>query len=403
MFLTKLILDFVSQFKKPIFCLVIFALIFGLSFPTLKVEASRLTDLQAQRTQLNQQITQNKKLADQKKQEAAELQKNLNAINSEIAKIQSKIDSTQGLIIETQNNIKDIQNQINDKEAELQKQKENQSEALRVIYENSQISEWEMVLNSNSFSEVESYNEYLDMIERKIEATIAEIEKIKADLQVKQSELQQKNKELLDLQSQQQAYKQGLDYQQNQKNKLLTDTKSQQKSLETQIAESQKLTNQVESEITNIMSAQSASGKQIIAKDRGTSKVGFQWPMDYLYISAYYGEKTPFQKFHSGIDLVNSIGSPVYAAASGTVTATLSQKDSDGHYIGYGNYITIGHNARYSTLYGHLQSFRVSPGDEVKQGDVIGYEGTTGWSTGPHLHFEVWEYGARQNPLNYLP
>ena len=100
--------------------------------------------------------------------------------------------------------------------------------------------------------------------------------------------------------------------------------------------------------------------------------------------------------------MVNVPGTPVYAASSGTVISVASMT-SNGRYYGYGNYIVVGHNAKYSSLYAHLLGFNVSVGDEVKAGDVIGYSGNTGWSTGPHLHFEVWDYGQRRNPLEYLP
>jgi murein DD-endopeptidase MepM/ murein hydrolase activator NlpD len=140
------------------------------------------------------------------------------------------------------------------------------------------------------------------------------------------------------------------------------------------------------------------------AKDRGTSSVGFQWPTDYKYISTYFGGSTPFQPGggHGGLDLANASGTPIYAASDGTVTAE-KRMMINGSYYAYGQYIVIGHNARWSTLYGHLQSFAVSEGQEVKRGQVIGYMGSTGWSTGPHLHFEIWDYSSRVNPLSYLP
>jgi len=101
--------------------------------------------------------------------------------------------------------------------------------------------------------------------------------------------------------------------------------------------------------------------------------------------------------------LTNILGTPIHAAASGTVITATAQRNSDGSYIGYGNYVVIAHNARYSSLYGHMIYSVVSAGQEVKAGDVIGYLGSTGWSTGPHLHFEVWDYGVRQNSISYLP
>ncbi len=98
---------------------------------------------------------------------------------------------------------------------------------------------------------------------------------------------------------------------------------------------------------------------------------------------------------HAGscaVDIANSIGTPIYASDSGVVTMTE-------WYGSYGNCIIIQHEGNYSTLYGHLSSYNVSVGQQVSQGDVIGYMGNTGYSTGPHLHFEIRYNDVRQ----YLP
>lgn len=96
---------------------------------------------------------------------------------------------------------------------------------------------------------------------------------------------------------------------------------------------------------------------------------------------------------HRAIDYAAPTGTPIMAVADGTVTF------AGWSAIGYGNFIKIKHNGIYGTNYAHLSAFNVSPGDVVKQGDVIGYVGSTGFSTGPHLHYEVTVYGELKNPL----
>ena len=101
------------------------------------------------------------------------------------------------------------------------------------------------------------------------------------------------------------------------------------------------------------------------------------------------------EKYHSGIDIAADSGTPIYATDDGTVqTAVYSSS--------YGNYVVINHGNGYTTLYAHMSSMAVSAGQTVSQGDVIGYVGSTGWSTGPHLHYEVTLNGTRQNPENYV-
>ena len=99
-------------------------------------------------------------------------------------------------------------------------------------------------------------------------------------------------------------------------------------------------------------------------------------------------------KYHSGVDIGASYGATVIAADSGTVITA-------GWVSGYGNCVVISHGNGVSTLYGHMSSIAVSSGQSVSQGQTIGYVGSTGNSTGPHLHWEVTVNGERQNPLNY--
>jgi murein DD-endopeptidase MepM/ murein hydrolase activator NlpD len=96
--------------------------------------------------------------------------------------------------------------------------------------------------------------------------------------------------------------------------------------------------------------------------------------------------------FHTGIDLAAPLGTPLQAAADGVVLLATSSRDAAGHFVGYGNYVLIGHPDGLATLYGHLDRVLVTEGMVVQQGQVVGLEGSTGWSTGPHVHFEV-RYG----------
>ena len=99
-------------------------------------------------------------------------------------------------------------------------------------------------------------------------------------------------------------------------------------------------------------------------------------------------------KFHEGMDFSAPVGTPVYATADGTVTASSWQS-------AYGNMVQIDHGFNYTTRYAHLSKLIARPGQQVRRGDLIGLVGNTGKSTGPHLHYEVRYRGAPQNPVNY--
>ncbi len=123
-----------------------------------------------------------------------------------------------------------------------------------------------------------------------------------------------------------------------------------------------------------------------------------QWPTAGKLISGFGNRRHPIfggTRFHSGVDLAAPSGTPIIAADGGEVL----QASYSG---GYGYSILIYHGGGFATFYAHMSSFAVGQGQMVKRGQVIGYVGTTGWTTGPHLHFEVRINGAAQNPMGYL-
>ena len=100
-------------------------------------------------------------------------------------------------------------------------------------------------------------------------------------------------------------------------------------------------------------------------------------------------------KFHNGVDLANDQGTPIYAVRSGTVTVATYGST-------YGYYVTINHGDGFSSLYAHMTHYKVSKGQYVEKGQLIGYMGSTGRSTGPHLHFSIFYNGSAVNPMNYI-
>lgn len=109
-----------------------------------------------------------------------------------------------------------------------------------------------------------------------------------------------------------------------------------------------------------------------------------------------------YPHFHTGLDIAAPLGTPVGAAAAGKVILATSSIDSQGHLVGYGNYVVIAHGDGFLTLYGHLEKILVTAGQEVQQGQVIGLEGATGNATGPHVHFEIRLNGIYVDPAPYL-
>ncbi|MDR0222950.1 MAG: peptidoglycan DD-metalloendopeptidase family protein [Oscillospiraceae bacterium] len=143
--------------------------------------------------------------------------------------------------------------------------------------------------------------------------------------------------------------------------------------------------------------------KQRAANRTNYSSEGFIWPLDdqFRMITCSFGYDPWRGGNHYGVDIGNSgiRGANIYAMQSGTVIRAFNNGLWNG---GYGNYVIIDHGGGVSTLYAHCSSTVVSEGQEVVQGDVVGYVGSTGWSTGPHLHFEVRVEGKAVNPMQYF-
>lgn len=133
----------------------------------------------------------------------------------------------------------------------------------------------------------------------------------------------------------------------------------------------------------------------------GSTLNGYGWckPCEYTAITSQYGYRTdPFTKetsYHSGVDLANGTGTPIYAAKSGTVIY------ADYNSV-YGYHVKIDHGDGFVTLYGHMTAYVVEVNDAVTGGQLIGYMGSTGRSTGPHLHFTVYYNGETVEPMNYI-
>jgi len=131
--------------------------------------------------------------------------------------------------------------------------------------------------------------------------------------------------------------------------------------------------------------------KELVTTPNAAPTAGnkMNWPTVGHRITQYYTWK------HYAVDIANKTGTPIYAADSGEIEVA-------GWGTGYGNQILIDHGGGKKTRYGHMSKFYVKKGDKVTKGQAIGEMGSTGWSTGPHLHFEVIINGVKQNPLNYI-
>ena len=244
--------------------------------------------------------------------------------------------------------------------------------------------------------------------------TKIKLEEQKTEYESQKNQLQELNQELKGKTS-------VLDNQRDEKQDLLATTKNQEKQYQSMLTSLEKQQKQVEQEIYEAeLKLQAEINPGLISAGKGV----FLWPIKNSITQSYGCLLTSFARrsyplcndskggFHNGIDIDGDIGDPIKAAYNGTISGV----GNDGKYS-YGKWITINHGNGLTTLYAHLSAQSVSVGQKVKIGDIIGYMGSTGYSTGSHLHFTVFAsdtfsiqskwYGAvpiggTLNPMNYL-
>lgn len=133
------------------------------------------------------------------------------------------------------------------------------------------------------------------------------------------------------------------------------------------------------------------TGKVIATIDAATS-----WPVSGVVTLGFGESDLPYQPFHTGIDIAHKTGDPITPFMKGKVLSV-------NHLSwGYGNYVVIDHGNNITSLYGHMSATTATAGQDVKPGDVIGKEGSTGWSTGPHVHFQINVFGVPVNPRTFV-
>ncbi|MFQ6840805.1 MAG: murein hydrolase activator EnvC family protein [Agathobaculum sp.] len=355
----------------------------------------------ADEASLKDQLSQLEEQKSAVQERIADLTAQANDVQATREALQQEIDLTKQEISTVEQYIERLQQQIDVKTTELEAaekalaEKEEQfAQTVRTTYEQGDVSYLEVVLNASSFSDLLTRMEIVSAIMEDNQKTVDEYTAAKEDIEQKRDDLQ-------DTQDEQKDYQENLSYKVDDLAASEAEQAALQESLEAYKAESEAEYDRIASEMQDVsnqiaaLSAQAAANGSVPMGD-GT----LIWPTPSCTTtnSAYGYRVHPIYgtvKFHAGEDIPAGYGAEILAAASGTVVTA-------GWVSGYGNYTVIDHGGGLMTAYGHQSSFAVSVGDVVTQGQVIGYVGSTGNSTGPHLHFEVYVNGATVDPKSYF-
>ena len=386
--------------------------------------ATSMSSLQNKLDKLSQSIVQHKKeLSNAKKKEQAakalesELKEKVTVVQSQISVLKGQIAEVQNSIGLKEQEIAVKEQQITEKEAEIADQWGDFKQHMAAMQELRDGGSVAMLSAVNDLYELLTFNEVMQDISVKdteimdnmktakagLEADKTALESDRAELVSQKADLQSQKKELDSQNSQMQSKQSELNSSISAARMSAADAKKAQAAAQAAIESDELNYEAVKSQIQKLIAQAASSQPQL-------SFTGFICPLkSYSRISSEYGwRKNPVSgvnKLHAGIDLAAGGGTPIYAAASGYVQVA---GWSSG---GYGNYVIIYHGKMsdgntYSTLYGHMRSVATSAGKYVKQGELIGYVGSTGNSTGNHLHLEVWKGGSKANAVNprgYIP
>ena len=414
-----------------------------MAIPTTVSAEDSISDLEQQLQQLEQENQKYQKILDDTKSDIAEKEEYKSALVSKVQVLDEKIAVTREKISSLNDDIKEKQDAYDKGLSEVEDQFDALANRLRILYMSGNATDLEIIFGAKDFSDLIDKMELVKSLANSDKELISEIQTKLNELSTKKEALEADKK---DLETQQASLKSD----QDEFNKLISDNDEILKNLYASNSEAQNSlesaalqSDEIEAKISQYYAAQKAAAERAAqasqsssgsssssssssssgssssgSSSSGSSSVivpsgsGFAWPTPgFVSLSSEWFEDREVYN-HGGIDIAGAgiMGTPVVAAADGTVVATNSscthnwgKSYSCGCGGGYGNYVMISHAGGKMTVYGHLTSLTVSSGQTVSRGQVIGYVGSTGNSTGPHLHYECRLNGVRYNPMSEYP
>ena len=353
----------------------------------------KIEETQKQRELLDKEIQQYQGQIDATSKQAQTLQNAIKALDITQKKLNTDLKIAQNSISNTTLTIEQLGIEINKKREDIENNVDEIKVTIRKINEAEDKSLIESFFVYKNLSLLWDDIETMQRFQIGIRENVEGLKVLQKDLESKREQSEKKKSELVDLKSGLDDQKKIVESNKQQKDSLLTSTKNTEANYKKILAQKQALAAAFDRELIDFQSQ-----LKLIIDPKSIPSVGkgvLFWPLDNIRITQYFGN-TEFSKTttayngngHNGVDFGASIGTPVKATLSGVVEGT-GDTDTICPGASYGKWVLIKHSNGLSTLYAHFSLTKVQAGQNVGTGDIIGYSGNTGYSTGPHLHFSV--------------
>lgn len=357
--------------------------------------------IEAESNRLEANIAANKQKTQTIVEQKADIDQQMEMSRQKIENLNEQIRQYNLLIAEKQ---KELEQAMAEEDALMVQYKTR----LRTMEESGDISYWSILFKANSFSDLLDRVDMIHEIAASDQLMLQQLAEVTSAVEQERLELEQQRLTLEETEAELDAQRVTLEEQRTQADALILQMKAEYDALSDEykaaLAEEEAMREQIKKTETayyNALAKEKAEREAANQQSGGSSGGGsFAFPLAYSTgVTSAYGPRihpvNGNQSFHYGVDFAAGMNTQIYATKSGTVSSA-----TYGTANGY--YVVISHGDGYSSLYAHMTNYVVSPGDKVKQGQLIGYVGTTGWSTGPHLHFEILYNGSNVNPMNYV-
>ncbi|MBE3138802.1 MAG: peptidoglycan DD-metalloendopeptidase family protein [Actinobacteria bacterium] len=391
-----------TQLKARYIIVILLAMAIFISFNSLTYFTPRSLlyseNLEEELDKVKTQKEQTQKEIEEAKKAEASYMKQVNQVEGNLIKALAELDGLSTKLADKKREVDKITialvikgKELADLEKELTKKTSLLNDRMAEIYKKKNYNLIELLFETDSFIKLFSKFKLMNLLAKQ------DLE-IMQDIKFKRDSTINIKENIAELKSKEKSEKEKIE-------KLVSDAEQKKKEVEGIYTEKKSLLGQTRANKNALI----AMEKQLEAKEAeitkklealryGNAPGKLTFPTKGILTSGFGNRISPISgtmRFHAGIDIGSDSGTPVVAAASGEVVQA-------GYMGGYGYAVIIYHGGGFSTVYGHLSKFAVSTGQKVQRNQIIGYVGSTGYATGPHLHFEVRINGALQNPFNFF-